>query len=63
MAARWLSPVLAGTGFLLLGRSFYMLYVRGRGNRTSKIVTWIAAVFVVGFWAWRFSVTPGAPWE
>jgi hypothetical protein len=54
--------VLAGTGFLMLGRSFYMLYVRRRGNRTSKVVTWLAAVFVVCFWIWRFSVSPSAPW-
>ena len=40
-----------------------MLYVRGRGNRTSKVVTWLAAVFVVGFWAWRFTTTPTAFWE
>jgi hypothetical protein len=38
---------------LLLARSFYILYVHGRGTRTSAVVTWLAAVVVVGYWTWR----------
>jgi hypothetical protein len=46
----WLSPVLIGLSVLLLLRSFYILYVQRRGTRASTIITWISAIFVVGFW-------------
>jgi len=49
----WLSPVLIGLSVLLLLRSFYILYVRRRGTRTSALITWISAIFVVGFWTWH----------
>ena len=42
----------------MLGRSFYVIYRLKRGNRFSRIVTWVAAVFVVGFWAWRLTRWP-----
>lgn len=51
--AGWLSPALLVLSAVLLGRSFYVLYVRKRGSRLSKAVTWVAAAVVVGFWAWR----------
>ena len=38
---------------LLLGRSFYILYVQRRGTRATAVITWLAAVFVVGYWTWR----------
>ena len=38
---------------LLLARSFYILYVRRRGSRATAVVTWLAALFVVGYWTWR----------
>jgi hypothetical protein len=38
---------------LLLGRSFYILYGQRRGTRAGKVITWLAAAFVVGFWTWR----------
>jgi hypothetical protein len=50
---RWLAPVLIGLAVLLLGRAFYILYVRGCGTRASKIITWLSATFMVGFWTWR----------
>jgi hypothetical protein len=53
VAVSWLAPVLIGLSVLLLGRAFYVLYVRGRGTRLSKAITWLSAVFVVGFWTWR----------
>src|SRR5437868_5376394 len=37
---------------LLLGRSFYVLYVRGIRTRTTTAVTWASLVFMVGFWTW-----------
>jgi hypothetical protein len=36
-----------------LGRSFYVLYVTRRGSRLSAVITWLSAVFVVGYWTWR----------
>ena len=49
----WLSPVLIGLSGLLLGRSFYILYVRKRGSRAAVVITWLSAAFVIGFWTWR----------
>jgi hypothetical protein len=49
----WLRPALLGLSLALLGRSFYVLYVRKRGSRASAVLTWFALVLVVGFWAWR----------
>ena len=49
----WLAPVLLTLSVLLLLRSFYILYVRRRGNRASTVITWMAAVFVIGFWTWQ----------
>jgi hypothetical protein len=51
--AGWLSPVLTGLSVVLLGRAFYVLYVQRRGNRTSQVITWLAAASVLGFWTWR----------
>jgi hypothetical protein len=49
----WLAPVLIGLSVLLLLRSFYLLYVRRRGTRASAVLTWLSAVFVIGFWTWH----------
>ena len=51
--AGWLSPVLIVLSVLLLGQAFYILYVKRRGTRASVIITWSAALFVVGYWTWR----------
>jgi len=53
MMVGWLLPVMIVLSILLLGRSFYILYVLRRGNRVSTIITWLAALFVVGYWTWR----------
>ncbi len=53
MVAGWLLPALIVLSILLLGRSFYILYVQKRGTRVSAVVTWLSAVFVVGYWTWR----------
>ena len=47
-------PAMIVLSILLLGRSFYILYVKGRGSRASAIITWLSAAFVVGYWTWRF---------
>ena len=49
----WFAPVLIGLSVLLLLRSFYLLYVRRRGSRASAVITWLSAVFVIGFWTWH----------
>ena len=51
--AGWLSPVLIALSVLLLGRAFYVLYVKGRGNRVSAAITWLSLVFVAGYWTWH----------
>jgi hypothetical protein len=53
VTARWLAPALIIVSVLLLGRAFYVLYVRKRGTRLTKAITWLSAVFVVGFWTWQ----------
>jgi len=47
-------PAMIVLSVLLLGRSFYILYVAGRGSRTSAVITWLSAAFVAGYWTWRF---------
>jgi hypothetical protein len=49
----WLAPVLIGLSVLLLFRSFYILYVQRRGTRASAAITWLSAIFVIGFWTWQ----------
>jgi hypothetical protein len=51
--AGWLAPALIALSVALLGRAFYVLYVRGRGTRASAAITWLSALFVAGYWAWR----------
>jgi hypothetical protein len=54
MIAGWISPVLIAASVVLLGRSFYILYVQKRGTRPIRILTWLSTLFVIGFWTWRF---------
>jgi hypothetical protein len=51
--AGWLWPVMIALSAGLLGRAFYVLYVQGRGNRVSTVITWLSAVFVAGYWTWH----------
>ena len=53
LVAGWLAPVLIAASVLLLGRSFYILYVQRRGTRASAVLTWLSAAFVIGYWTWR----------
>jgi hypothetical protein len=48
----WLSPLLLCASLLLLGRSFYVIYVQGIGTRATTIVTWCSLAFLVTFWTW-----------
>jgi hypothetical protein len=54
--SRWLNPLLITLSLTLLGRSFWMLYVQKRGTRVAKIVTWLAATFIVCFWTWKLAL-------
>jgi hypothetical protein len=36
----------------MIGRSFYVLYVRQIRSRPTVVVTWAALAFMVGFWTW-----------
>jgi hypothetical protein len=38
---------------LLVGRAFWVLYVQKRGSRASVAITWLSALFMVGYWSWR----------
>jgi hypothetical protein len=58
--AGWLSPVLIVLSVLLLGQAFYTLYVKRRGTRASFVITWMAAIFVVGYWTWRMLTVVGS---
>jgi hypothetical protein len=49
----WLAPVMIVLSVVLLGRAFYVLYALGRGGLASKVITWLSAAFVVGYWTWR----------
>jgi hypothetical protein len=51
--------VLIGLSVLLMGRAFYVLYIVGRGTLVSRIITWLAALVMVGYWTWRLLVYQG----
>jgi hypothetical protein len=51
--AGWLAPVLIVLSAALLGRAFYIIYVRKRGNRATVVITWLSAAVVIGYWTWR----------
>lgn len=41
-----LFPYLAAAAILLIGRAHYLLSVKRRGNRVSRIVTWVSTMLV-----------------
>jgi hypothetical protein len=49
-----MSPLLIGLSITLLGRSFFVVYVQKRGTGPVKVLTWLSAAVVVGFWTWWF---------
>ncbi|MCI0455736.1 MAG: hypothetical protein L0Z62_01985 [Gemmataceae bacterium] len=54
----WLTAVLLCAAILLIGRSFYVIYVRGIRSRLTVGVAWSSLTFMTVFWAW-FLVTGG----
>ena len=51
----WIAPVLICASVLLIGRSFYIIYVRGIRTRATVVIAWSALVFMIGFWTWRLT--------
>jgi hypothetical protein len=51
----WIAPALICASVLLLGRSFYVIYVRGIRTRATVVIAWAALVFMVGFWSWQLA--------
>jgi hypothetical protein len=58
-ASSWIKPVLIGLSVVLLGRSFWVQYVQKRGSLAVKVLTWLSALFVVGFWTWQLFLKNG----
>jgi hypothetical protein len=52
----WIAPVLIAASILLIGRSFYVIYVRNVRSRATVVVTWSALVFLVCFWTWHLTI-------
>ena len=50
VVAGWIAPVLICASVLLIGRSFYVIYVKNIRTRTTVVVAWCALVFMVSFW-------------
>ena len=55
----WIAPVLICASVLLIGRSFYIIYVRGIRTRATVVIAWSALVFMVGFWTWQLMTDRG----
>jgi hypothetical protein len=55
----WISPVLIGASIVLIGRSFFVIYVRGIRTRATVVIAWAALVFIVGFWTWQLTMGNG----
>jgi hypothetical protein len=51
----WIAPVLICASVLLLGRSFYVIYVRGVSTRATVVIAWSALAFMVVFWSWQLA--------
>jgi hypothetical protein len=51
----WIALVLICASVLLIGRSFYVIYVRGIRTRLTVAITWCALVFIAGFWTWHLT--------
>ena len=52
VAGAW-APVLIGVSAALLGRAHYVLYVLKRGDWITATTTWLATLFVSGYWTWQ----------
>ena len=55
----WIAPVLLCASVLLIGRSFYVIYVRGMRTRATVVIAWSALLFIVSFWTWQLTAGRG----
>jgi hypothetical protein len=55
----WIAPALICASVALIGRSFYVIYVRGMRTRATVVIAWSALAFMVGFWTWRLTAGSG----
>jgi hypothetical protein len=55
----WIAPILICASALLIGRSFYIIYVRGIRTRATVVIAWCALVFIVCFWTWQLTTRSG----
>jgi hypothetical protein len=55
----WVAPVLLCASVVLIGRSFYVIYVSGMRTGATVVIAWSALVFMVGFWTWRLTAGSG----
>ncbi len=55
----WIAPVLICASVLLIGRSFYVIYVRGIRTPATVVIAWAALVFILGFWTWQLMTRGG----
>jgi hypothetical protein len=53
----WLSPLLLTLSILLIGRSFYVIYVRKVRTPVTVAVAWLALIFMIGFWTWNLVIS------
>jgi hypothetical protein len=44
--------VLFCASIVMIGRSFYVLYVKGVRSPATVVVTWFSLLLMVGFWTW-----------
>ena len=55
----WIAPVLLCASAVLIGRSFYVIYVRGVRTRATVAIAWSALLFIIGFWTWQLTAGRG----
>jgi hypothetical protein len=47
--------VLLCASALLIGRSFYVIYVRGVRTRATVVIAWLSLALILGFWTWHLT--------
>lgn len=48
------TPYLLAVSVLFLGRAHYLIYVKRRGSRASRVVAWLSTVMALSLWAVRW---------
>jgi len=48
----WLFWLLLCAALLLLGRSFYVIYVKKTASRLTTFMAWFSLVFMICYWTW-----------